>query len=98
MAYDAATSQLVLVTFEESTTDDTVIGIWIWTGSTWTEESPAASPPSLFEPSLAYDAAASQLVLFGGNDEAYELPHARPLAQAVPRRVPEAPYIGMLAP
>jgi hypothetical protein len=66
MAYDPATSQLVLFGGD-------VVGVgldndtWIWNGATWTELSPATSPPARAYASMAYDPATSQLVLFGGN-------------------------------
>jgi hypothetical protein len=66
MAYDPATSQLVLFGGFGSGTgflSDT----WTWNGTTWTQLSPAASPPGRDRASLAYDPATSLLVLFGGN-------------------------------
>jgi hypothetical protein len=39
---------------------------WLWNGITWTQLSPAASPPARGAAALAYDPATSQLVLFGG--------------------------------
>lgn len=40
---------------------------WVWDGAvgTWTQQSPAASPPALYAGSMSYDGA--QAVLFGGN-------------------------------
>lgn len=35
---------------------------------TWTQQSPATSPPARYAGSMAYDQATSQLVLFGGLD------------------------------
>jgi hypothetical protein len=42
--------------------DDT----WTWNGSTWTQQAPATSPPARVGASMAYDATASDIVLFGG--------------------------------
>jgi len=64
MAYDAATSQLVL--FSGSGADGAPRDTWTWDGATWTQQSPAASPPARYYASMAYDPATSQLVLFGG--------------------------------
>ncbi|HLN06438.1 MAG TPA: hypothetical protein VK217_09180, partial [Acidimicrobiales bacterium] len=63
MAYDASTHQLVL-TGEASS--DTVNETWIWTGATWSQLSPATSPPARSGASMAYDPTMGQLVLFGG--------------------------------
>ena len=38
-------------------------------GQQWTQKYPAASPPATFEGALAYDAARSEVVLFGGANE-----------------------------
>ena len=67
MAYDAATSQLVL--FGGAGDSGILADTWTWDGSTWTQQSPATSPPALYYASMAYDAATSQLVLFGGADQ-----------------------------
>ena len=64
MAYDSATSQLVL--FGGAGDSGLLADTWIWDGSTWTQQSPATSPPALYYASIAYDPATSQLVLFGG--------------------------------
>jgi Kelch motif len=39
---------------------------WIWKGSDWAKRYPAASPPALLDPSMAYDAATGNVVLSGG--------------------------------
>jgi hypothetical protein len=41
---------------------------WTWDGTTWTKQAPAASPPPRYGAVMAYDAATSTAVLFGGND------------------------------
>jgi hypothetical protein len=35
-------------------------------GTTWTQQSPATSPPARYSASMAYDSASSSVVLFGG--------------------------------
>jgi hypothetical protein len=57
---------------------------WTWNGATWTELSPATSPPARASAVLASDPATGQLVLFGGNSTngnladtwAYQFPQA----------------------
>ena len=39
---------------------------WVWEGTTWAKQAPAASPPARYGPSMAYDAATGNVVLFGG--------------------------------
>jgi hypothetical protein len=66
MAFDPATGQLILfgglgnVGFFNDT--------WNWDGTTWTQLSPATSPPARGSASLAFDSATGQMILFGGND------------------------------
>jgi Kelch motif len=71
MAYDAATGTVVL--FGGCCRPDTV-GIpfddtWTWNGTTWTEQSPATSPPARLDAAMAYDAATGTVVLFGGDNK-----------------------------
>jgi len=69
MAYDPATSQLILFGGNGQRSDGTygsLANTWSWDGSTWTELSPATSPPARDGASMAYDPATAQLVLFGG--------------------------------
>ena len=66
MAYDPATSQLLL--FGGTTTGFGLLNsTWTWNGTTWTELSPATSPSPRVLATMAYDSATSQLVLFGGD-------------------------------
>ena len=70
MAYDPGTGQLVLFGgYDGGFLDDT----WTWNGSTWTQMTPATSPPARDSASMAYDPGTGQLVLFGGWDEAQHL-------------------------
>ncbi len=64
MAYDAATSKVVL--FGGSSGNGVLGDTWTWDGSTWTQQSPTTSPPADYTGSMAYDPATGQLVLFGG--------------------------------
>ena len=73
MAYDAATSQLVL--FGGFSDSGVLNDTWVWNGSTWAQvdDIPAGctdnctdSPPARGYAVMAYDAATSQLILFGG--------------------------------
>jgi uncharacterized repeat protein (TIGR02543 family) len=66
MAYDTDAGQLVLFGGFGSSygvyPDDT----WNWNGTTWTQMSPATSPPGRGSAAMAYDPDSAQLVLFGG--------------------------------
>jgi hypothetical protein len=64
MAYEPATSQLVL--FGGAQTTGIAGDTWTWDGATWTQQSPATSPPARYAASMAYDPDTSQLILFGG--------------------------------
>jgi fibronectin type III domain protein/galactose oxidase-like protein len=65
MAYDPATSQLILFGGQTST-NNFVNGTWSWNGTTWAQLSPSTSPSPRSNASMAYDAATGQLLLFGG--------------------------------
>jgi hypothetical protein len=59
--------QVILFGLEKSDRqklDDT----WVWEGSSWKEQHPMHKPPPRSQASLAYDAARSKTVLFGGNN------------------------------
>ena len=64
MAYDAATSNIVLF----GGVDGRAIAgdTWTWDGTTWTMQAPAVHPPNSSAASMAYDAATRTVVLFGG--------------------------------
>jgi hypothetical protein len=64
MAYDAATSNVVL--FGGAGVSGDLGDTWTWDGSTWTKQAPATSPPAREDASMAYDAATGNAVLFGG--------------------------------
>src|SRR5262249_61529684 len=42
-------------------------GTWTGDGTTWTKQPPAVPPPARWWPAMAYDAATSTAVLFGGS-------------------------------
>jgi serine/threonine protein kinase len=67
LAYDPATSQLVLFGGLASHAGTFSNDTWTWNGTTWTQRFPATSPPARYLASMAYDPAARQLVLFGGD-------------------------------
>jgi hypothetical protein len=73
LAYDAATHTVILVGYAVPSDDGepqlpghSGPETWSWNGSKWTFLHPATSPPSVEDPSIAYDAATQQVVLFGG--------------------------------
>ncbi|MGI8552554.1 MAG: Kelch repeat-containing protein [Dehalococcoidia bacterium] len=71
MTYDTAANTVVLFGGEgtpcTSNGCTTLCDTWTWSGSTWVQQAPSVSPPARFEASMAYDAATSSVVLFGGN-------------------------------
>jgi hypothetical protein len=72
LGYNAATQQVVLFGGVDLT--GTLSDTWTLTGTSsalaWTLQSPATIPPARSQASMAYDTAASQLVLFGGTNGA----------------------------
>jgi hypothetical protein len=66
MAYDGATSQVVLFSGATGTGPLRTADTWIWDGTTWSRAAPATSPRARQGAVMAYDAATEQLVLFGG--------------------------------
>jgi len=69
MAYDQATGQLVLfggARILHSGRVQFLNQTWTWNGTTWTQQSPATSPPARDSASMTYDPAIGQVVLFGG--------------------------------
>jgi hypothetical protein len=69
MAYDSAHGQVVLFggthLLANGTSHDTN-DTWIWDGDNWTQKSTQTTPPVREAPVMVYDAAHSQVVLFGG--------------------------------
>ena len=66
IAYDAATSTVVLFGGDNGFIPVVYNGTWIWDGTTWTRQFPTTSPAARLGASMAYDAATSNVVLFGG--------------------------------
>lgn len=70
MAYDAAHNNIVLFGGENcksSGASCTALGdTWTFNGSTWTQQKLFSGPPALQGASMAYDAAARDVVMFGG--------------------------------
>ncbi len=65
MAYDPDSGDLVLYGgFNGSGVSDEM---WVWDGSSWTQETPAGTPPpGLSFASMSYDGDSGQLMLYGG--------------------------------
>ena len=69
MSYDAAHAQVVLFGGTQVFADGSFLDLndtWLWDGSNWTKASPQTSPSVREFPSMAYDAAHSQVIMFGG--------------------------------
>jgi len=65
MTYDAATGDVVL--FGGLGAGGYLADTWTWNGVSWSQLSPATSPPPRDYASMVYDAATGDVVLFGGN-------------------------------
>ena len=68
MGYDAATTNAVLFGGESNRGSGYLSDTWTWDGTTWTQRHPATSPPARDGAPMAYDAATSSMVLFGGSN------------------------------
>jgi hypothetical protein len=67
LAFDATSGQVVLFGGDAAHRVPLFLNeTWLWNGTTWTQRNPASSPAGRVGAILAYDDAASQLVLFGG--------------------------------
>ena len=68
MAYDPVTEDLILFGGFTLTPTPAVVeaATWAWNGATWTQLSPVTSPPPTADGAFAYDPAAGELLLFGG--------------------------------
>jgi hypothetical protein len=69
MAYDPATGNMVLFGGQGGVTVTVQSGTWAWDGSNWARQHPKTSPPARDLPSMAYDAATGNMVLFGGGSD-----------------------------
>jgi hypothetical protein len=67
LAYDSARRRIVLFGgCNDSQPSPYFSDTWEWDGGTWTQRSPAVSPPPRHGHGLAYDQARGKVVLFGG--------------------------------
>jgi hypothetical protein len=73
MAYDPTLGKIVLyggynndTSDPDSITPGVYADTWTYDGTTWTQQSPAVSPPALSGASMAFDPRTGNLVLFGG--------------------------------
>lgn len=78
LAYDAAHGRMVLFGGDWEMDGPTPLyNTWVWDGSTWTDKTDYNNvnnnPPERAHASMAYDAAAGRVVLFGGEDDASRL-------------------------
>jgi hypothetical protein len=68
-AYDTASNQLLF--FGGDAGHNTFLNtIWTWTGTDWTQLSPATSPPPRAYGAMTFDSATGQVVLFSGSENA----------------------------
>lgn len=65
-AYDAATGQLLLFGGDMGKSKPALDGTWDWTGTTWTQLSPATSPPGRSYGTMTYNGADQRVVLTAG--------------------------------
>ena len=69
MAYDGHRQRVVMFggTIRGPALDQPGADTWEWDGTTWTQVSPAHSPPARTGAAIAYDPLRDAIVLFGGN-------------------------------
>lgn len=70
MVYDGAGGEIVLFGGEGVNAFNRFADTWAWDGTNWTQKFPATSPSARALHAMAYDASRSQVVLFGGDDNA----------------------------
>jgi hypothetical protein len=66
IATDFASGNVILFGGSSAGTGTMRNWTWVWDGSTWSELSPASSPPARFGAAMAYDQENQEIVLFGG--------------------------------
>ncbi|MEZ4365890.1 MAG: hypothetical protein R2939_06335 [Kofleriaceae bacterium] len=66
LAYDRARGVVVLFGGVAGSLSTVLNDTWLWDGTTWIDASPATSPPTRFDATMAYDRVRDQVVLFGG--------------------------------
>jgi hypothetical protein len=70
LAYDAAIHRLVLFGGSSNPSAAPVADTWLWDGRLWSPVLDAPAPPARSAAGLTFDAAAGQLLLFGGTSGA----------------------------
>jgi hypothetical protein len=71
-AYDAASQQVVLFGGDPGGGQQPLDGTWAWTGTTWTQLTPALSPPGRVYGSMTYNSTSQRIILFGGSTNGAE--------------------------
>jgi Galactose oxidase, central domain len=66
MAYDTVRQRVVLFGGSPNTTSAAVNDTWEYDGTTWTQRTPATSPPARNSHAMVYDSTHQVTVLFGG--------------------------------
>lgn len=66
IAYDKANRNVVLFGGVIDAAPTAVSDTWIWDGTTWNKQNPAASPRPLDSSSMIFDEISGQVILFGG--------------------------------
>lgn len=66
MTYDAATKTVVLFSGIRGDGSPPLTDTWTWDGCSWTQQTPASSPPGRSFGSLAFDQGSGKVLLFGG--------------------------------
>lgn len=67
MDYDAQSRQLVW--FGGTGASPGPSETWVWSGTNWSQLEPPNAPLYLYDPSMAFDSATNQMILFGGEEE-----------------------------
>lgn len=68
MVYDEARRQVVLFGGYHLESYQALGDTWVWDGRGWSQRKSGAAPPARYNPSMVYDTARRQVVLFGGFD------------------------------
>jgi hypothetical protein len=71
MTFDHARGVAVLFGGSVINTNTALGDTWEWDGTTWTERTPAISPPPRLEHRLTYDPVRQRVVMFGGRSASY---------------------------
>lgn len=66
LAYDAARGKVVLFGGGSTVNGARLADTWEYDGTTWTQMSPAASPPARVGQSMAYDPVRQRVIMYGG--------------------------------